>query len=92
MVIKPSGVEYEVMTADDRWWLRIASSKVVEGSKKALFRHANASGALPSLAEIGGMVHTHSRHATIWSQAGLDLPLGALLTPIIFYGAIPARA
>ncbi len=28
-------------------------------------------------------MHTHSRHATIWSQAGLDLPPGALLTPII---------
>lgn len=48
MVIKPSGVEYEVMTADDMVVVEIASGKVVEGSK-ALFRHANASGALPSL-------------------------------------------
>ncbi|MEN2735222.1 class II aldolase/adducin family protein [Escherichia coli] len=43
-------------------------------------------------AEIGGIVHTHSRHATIWSQAGLDLPPGALLTPIIFTEPSPARA
>lgn len=49
MVIKPSGVEYDVMTADDMVVVEIASGKGVEGSKKALVRHANASGALPSL-------------------------------------------
>lgn len=48
MVIKPSGVEYEVMTADDMVVVEIASGKVVR-QQKALFRHANASGALPSL-------------------------------------------
>lgn len=45
MVIKPSGVEYDVMTADDMVVVEIASGKAVE----ALFRYANASGALPSL-------------------------------------------
>lgn len=34
MVIKPSGVEYEVMTADDMVVVEIASGKVVEGNKK----------------------------------------------------------
>ena len=73
MVIKPSGVEYEVMTADDMVVVDIASGNVVEGNKTVV-RHANPSGAVSSLSQIGGIVHTHSRHATIWSQAGLDLP------------------
>ena len=42
-------------------------------------------------AEIGGIVHTHSRHATIWSQAGLDLPAWGTTHADYFYGAIPAR-
>ncbi|MDU7129040.1 MAG: class II aldolase/adducin family protein [Escherichia coli] len=40
-------------------------------------------------AEIGGIVHTHSRHATIWSQAGLDLPAWGTTHADYFYGAIP---
>ncbi|AHV24996.1 hypothetical protein AU27_20640 [Salmonella enterica subsp. enterica serovar Enteritidis str. EC20110353] len=39
MVIKPSGVEYEVMTADDMVVVEIASGKVVEGNKKTLVRY-----------------------------------------------------
>ncbi|POY46497.1 class II aldolase/adducin family protein, partial [Avibacterium paragallinarum] len=39
--------------------------------------------------EIGGIVHTHSRHATLWAQAGLDLlPLGTTHADY-FYGSIP---
>ena len=49
MVIKPSGVEYDVMSVEDMVVVEIASGKVVEGAKKTLFRYANASGALPSL-------------------------------------------
>ncbi|MFS2225300.1 L-ribulose-5-phosphate 4-epimerase [Pantoea sp. B65] len=89
MVIKPSGVEYGVMTADDMVVVDLATGKVVEGSKKpssdtathlALYRHYS---------DIGGIVHTHSRHATIWSQAGLDLPAWGTTHADYFYGAIP---
>lgn len=89
MVIKPSGVEYDVMTADDMVVIDIASGQVIEGTKKpssdtathlALYRHYPA---------IGGIVHTHSRHATIWSQAGLDLPAWGTTHADYFYGAIP---
>lgn len=48
MVIKPSGVEYEVMTADDMVVVDIASGNVVEGNKTVV-RHANPSGAVSSL-------------------------------------------
>ena len=39
--------------------------------------------------QIGGIVHTHSRHATIWSQAGLDLPAWGTTHADYFYGSIP---
>jgi L-ribulose-5-phosphate 4-epimerase len=91
MVIKPSGVEYAVMTADDIWWWRSPAAKSLKAAKN-LFRYANASGALSSLPQIGGIVHTHSRHATIWSQAGLDLPAWGTTHADYFYGAIPAPA
>ncbi|EFW53113.1 hypothetical protein OkiPb00215_37710 [Escherichia coli] len=74
MVIKPSGVEYDVMTADDMVVVEIASGKVVEGSKKPSSDTPTHLALYRRYAEIGGIVHTHSRHATIWSQAGLDLP------------------
>ncbi len=74
MVIKPSGVEYDVMTADDMVVVEIASGKGVEGSKKPSSDTPTHLALYRRYAEIGGIVHTHSRHATIWSQAGLDLP------------------
>lgn len=48
MVIKPSGVEYDVMTAEDMVVVNIATGKVVEGSK-ALLRHPDPSRAVSSL-------------------------------------------
>lgn len=89
MVIKPSGVEYEVMTADDMVVVEIASGKVVEGSKKPSSDTPTHLALYRRFAEIGGIVHTHSRHATIWSQAGLDLPAWGTTHADYFYGAIP---
>ncbi len=72
MVIKPSGVEYEVMTADDmvvveiasgKVVVEIASGKVVEGSKKPSSDTPTHLALYRRFAEIGGIVHTHSRHA-----------------------------
>lgn len=89
MVIKPSGVEYDVMTADDMVVVEIASGKVVEGSKKPSSDTPTHLALYRRYAEIGGIVHTHSRHATIWSQAGLDLPARGTTHADYFYGAIP---
>ena len=89
MVIKPSGVEYDVMTADDMVVVEIASGKVVEGSKKPSSdtqRIWRSTVAMPKLAVL---CIPHSRHATIWSQAGLDLPAWGTTHADYFYGAIP---
>ena len=89
MVIKPSGVEYDVMTADDMVVVDIASGDVVEGSKKPSSDTPTHLALYRRYPEFGGIVHTHSRHATIWSQAGLDLPAWGTTHADYFYGSIP---
>ena len=89
MVIKPSGVEYDVMTADDMVVVEIASGKVVEGSKKPSSDTPTHLALYRRYAEIGGIVHTHSRHATIWAQAGQSIPATGTTHADYFYGAIP---
>ena len=89
MVIKPSGVEYDVMTADDMVVVEIASGKVVEGSKKPSSDTPTHLALYRRFAEIGGIVHTHSRHATIWAQAGQSIPAIGTTHADYFYGTIP---
>lgn len=89
MVIKPSGVEYNVMTADDMVVVDIATGHVVEGAKKPSSDTPTHLALYRRYPDIGGIVHTHSRHATIWSQAGLDLPAWGTTHADYFYGAIP---
>ncbi|HEB0852977.1 L-ribulose-5-phosphate 4-epimerase [Citrobacter werkmanii] len=89
MVIKPSGVEYDSMSLDDMVVVDIQSGKVVEGNKKPSSDTDTHLALYRAFPNIGGIVHTHSRHATIWSQAGKDLmPLGTTHADY-FYGAIP---
>jgi L-ribulose-5-phosphate 4-epimerase len=74
VVIKPSGVEYEHMTAEDMVVVSLANGQTLEGSKKPSSDTATHLALYREFADIGGIVHTHSRHATIWAQAGLDIP------------------
>lgn len=89
MVIKPSGVDYDVMTAQDMVVVEIATGAVVEGSKKPSSDTPTHLALYRRYPDIGGIVHTHSRHATIWAQAGLDLPAWGTTHADYFYGAIP---
>ncbi len=89
MAIKPSGVEYDGMTADDIVVLELASGRVVEGTKKPSSDTATHLALYQAFEDIGGIVHTHSRHATIWAQAGQDLPAWGTTHADYFYGAIP---
>ena len=88
VVIKPSGVEYDVMKPEDMVVLDL-DGNVVEGE-------LNPSSDTPTHLElyrrfptIGGIVHTHSRWATIWAQAGMDIPALGTTHGDYFYGAIP---
>ncbi|MDF7658131.1 L-ribulose-5-phosphate 4-epimerase [Erwiniaceae bacterium L1_54_6] len=89
VAIKPSGVDYDGMTAEDIVVLELESGRIVEGSKKPSSDTATHLALYRAFADIGGIVHTHSRHATIWSQAGQDLPAWGTTHADYFYGTIP---
>lgn len=89
VAIKPSGVDYDVMSLDDIVVLDLASGRVVEGSKKPSSDTATHLALYRAFETIGGIVHTHSRHATIWAQSGLDLPAWGTTHADYFYGSIP---
>ncbi|KGQ71181.1 L-ribulose-5-phosphate 4-epimerase [Chelonobacter oris] len=89
VVIKPSGVDYEVMTEEDMVVVDLHSGKVVEGSKKPSSDTPTHLELYRQFPEIGGIVHTHSRHATTWAQAGRDLTALGTTHADYFYGAIP---
>lgn len=89
MVIKPSGVSYDAMTRDDMVVVNIASGEVVEGNKRPSSDTETHRALYLAWPEIGSIVHTHSRHATIWAQAGRDIPAWGTTHADDFYGAIP---
>ena len=88
-VIKPSGVDYEIMKPEDMVVLDIATGEKVEGALKPSSdtpTHIELYRAFP---EIGGVVHTHSSYATSWAQAGRDIPCYGTTHADYFYGPIP---
>jgi L-ribulose-5-phosphate 4-epimerase len=89
VVIKPSGVAYEVMKADDMVVLELETGKVVEGPLKPSSdtpTHLELYKAFPN---IGGIVHTHSRWATTFAQAGRGIMALGTTQGDYFYGEIP---
>ena len=89
LVIKPSGVDYRAMTAEDMVVVSLETGKVVEGTKKPSSDTPTHRLLYLRFPNIGGIVHTHSRHATIWAQAGQAIPATGTTQADYFYGAIP---
>ena len=88
VVIKPSGVDYSVMKAEDMVVVDIDGNRV-EGRLNPstdLPTHLEIYKAYP---EVGGVVHTHSAHATAWAQAGRGIPFYGTTHADYFYGEIP---
>lgn len=88
VVIKPSGVPYDGMTADDMVVVDL-DGNVVDGRYKPSSdtpTHLELYKAFPSM---GGICHTHSSYATSWAQAGRDVPCYGTTHADYFYGAIP---
>lgn len=88
VVIKPSGVSYDDMKAEDMVVLDL-NGNIIEGSLKPSSdtpTHLVLYNAFP---EIGGIVHTHSTHATAWAQAGKDIPSIGTTHADYFSQAIP---
>ncbi|MBL8227448.1 MAG: L-ribulose-5-phosphate 4-epimerase [Bryobacterales bacterium] len=88
VVIKPSGVPYEKMTPRD---LVIVSldGRIVEGKLKPSSDVDTHLALYRAFQSIGGVVHTHSRHATAWAQAGRELPCFGTTHADYFFGPVP---
>ena len=88
IVIKPSGVEYDCMKAEDMVVLDLEGN-IIEGKLRPSSdtpTHIELYKAFPN---IGGVVHTHSRWATSFAQAGCEInPMGTTHADY-FYGSIP---
>ena len=88
VVIKPSGVSYDSMKAEDMVVVDM-DGKVVEGKLRPSSdtpTHIELYRAFPN---IGGVVHTHSTYATAFAQAGRDIPPYGTTHADVFYGPIP---
>src|SRR3954453_3479146 len=88
VVIKPSGVPYEEMKPSDM--------AVVDLEGNAVQGKLRPSSDLPAhlvlyraFAQIGGVVHTHSRAATAWAQAGTPIPCFGTTHADYFHGPVP---
>lgn len=89
MVIKPSGVTYDSMTADDMVVVNIATGETVAGKYKPSSDTPTHLALYRAFPTIGGIVHTHSRWATSFAQAGCGIvPMGTTHADD-FYGEIP---
>ncbi|MHC5216566.1 L-ribulose-5-phosphate 4-epimerase [Enterococcus sp. LJL128] len=87
-VIKPSGVDYETLKPSDMVVCDLKGN-VVEGTLNPSSDTPTHAVLYQSYQDIGGIVHTHSPWATIWAQAGLDVPAMGTTHADTFYGTIP---
>ncbi|MGD9993902.1 MAG: L-ribulose-5-phosphate 4-epimerase [Salinivirgaceae bacterium] len=88
VVIKPSGVDYQNMKADDMVVVDM-DGKVVEGKLKPSSDMPTHLYLYQHFENIGGVVHTHSTYATAWAQAGKGIPVIGTTHADYFFGEIP---
>ena len=89
VVIKPSGVDYDVMKASDMVVVDLHTGKVVEGDLNPSSDTPTHLAIYRAWPEVGGVVHTHSTFATSWAQAGDDIPNIGTTHADYFHNAIP---
>ena len=89
VVIKPSGVEYDVMKASDMVVVDLETGKVVEGGLNPSSDTPTHLVLYKAFPELGGIVHTHSTYATAWAQAGKDIPNIGTTHADYFHDCIP---
>lgn len=88
VVIKPSGVDYDIMKVEDMVVTDL-DGNVVEGKLKPSSDLATHLEFYKHFKDIGGVVHTHSVNAVAWAQAGKDIPALGTTHGDYFYGQIP---
>ncbi len=89
MVIKPSGVEYDELKPEDMVVVSLETGEKVEGRYKPSSDTDTHVALYNAFSDIGGIVHTHSRMATSFAQAGRGIPAYGTTHGDYFYGEIP---
>lgn len=87
-VIKPSGVDYDILTPDDMVVMDLDGNKI-EGKYNPSVDTPTHIELFKAFPEIGGVVHTHSPMAAAWAQAGRDIPCYGTTQADYFYGSVP---
>ena len=88
VAIKPSGVPYEQMRPADIVVVTL-EGKPVEGKLRPSSDLATHLALYRAFDGIGGVVHTHSRNATVWAQAGQPIPCFGTTHADYFHGPVP---
>ncbi|MEG1689054.1 MAG: L-ribulose-5-phosphate 4-epimerase, partial [Hafnia sp.] len=88
VIIKPSGVPYDTMKADDMVVVDLQGN-IVEGNYRPSSDTSTHLELYRRYPHLGGIVHTHSTHATAWAQAGLSIPALGTTHADYFFGDIP---
>ena len=91
VVIKPSGVDYDVMKASDMVVVDL-DGNVVDGKLRPSSDTPTHLVLYKAFPQIGGVVHTHSTNAVAWAQAGRDIPALGTTHADYFHGPIPCTA
>jgi L-ribulose-5-phosphate 4-epimerase len=88
VVIKPSGVSYDDMKAEDMVVVDL-DGNIVEGDLRPSSDTPTHLSIYRNFPEVGGVVHTHSTYATAWAQAGLSIPNIGTTHADTFHQAVP---
>ena len=89
VVIKPTGVSYEEMKAEDMAIVELETGKAVEAGLKPSSDTSTHLELYRAFSNIGGIVHTHSRWATVFAQAGRGLMALGTTHADYFHGEVP---
>lgn len=88
VVIKPSGVPYQGMQPSDMVVVDL-EGRIVEGTLRPSSDTPTHLELYKAFPEIGGVVHTHSTHAVVFAQSGMEIPPLGTTHADYFYGAVP---
>ncbi len=88
VVIKPSGMSYDTMTAEDLVAVDL-DGRVIEGFRRPSSDLPTHLVLYRAFAEIGAVVHAHAHFATVWAQAGREIPCLGTTHADYFHGPIP---
>lgn len=92
LVIKPSGVSYDELTAESMVVCTLDGTKIVDGTPDSLTPSSDTAAhayVYEHMDEVGGVVHTHSTYATAWAARGQEIPCVLTMMGDEFGGPVP---